>query len=159
MKKILSTLSVLALLVACGKEGGGDSSSLSVTVGPEHISAVSATLRGKANLPNTVPTDLVIGFQYSRSAGILPSNSTTVTEVEADAKYNYTAVISGLEPSTKYYFRSFVRQGGEDTYGDIKEFTTKDVSSLLETLDATEVESPPPFTVSSSPRNIGTRLM
>ena len=112
-----------------------------VTVGTDKLSAVSVVLKGKANLGSSVASDIRIGFQYSKSAGILPSNSTTVDAQDADSDYNYTTVLSVLEPATKYYFRSFVRQNGQDTYGETKEFTTKEISSILETLDATGVES------------------
>ena len=113
----------------------------SVTVEAKNVSAISAVLAGKANLSSTVASDLKVGFQYSKSAGILPSNSTTIEATDADAFYNYTAAITGLAPETKYYFRSFVRQNGQDTYGETMEFTTKDVSSLLETKDASAVEA------------------
>lgn len=113
----------------------------SVTVEANHISAVSAVLAGKANLGSTVANDLKVGFRYSTSAGILPSNSTTVEATDADADYNYTTSITGLNPDTKYYFRSFVLQNGQYTYGETKEFTTKDVASLLETRDASAVEA------------------
>ena len=113
----------------------------SVTVGAEHVSAISVVLKGKANLGTTAASDLKIGFQYSKSAGIMPSNSTTVDAQDADSDYNYTTTITSLEPDTKYYFRSFVRQNGQDTYGETKEFTTKEISSVLETLDATGVEA------------------
>lgn len=113
----------------------------SVTVEANQVSAISAVLAGKANLGSTVASDLKIGFQYSKSAGILPTNSTTVDAEEADANYNFTTGITELEPATKYYFRSFVRQNGQDTYGETKEFTTKDVASLLETNEASDVEA------------------
>ena len=113
----------------------------SVTIEAKNISAVSAVLAGKANLGSTVASDLKVGFQYSKSAGILPSNSTTIEAQDADASYNYTTPVTGLEPATKYYFRSFIRQNGQDTYGETKEFTTKEVTSLLETRDASEVEA------------------
>ena len=113
----------------------------SVTVEAKNVSAISAVLAGKANLSSTVASDLKVGFQYSKSASILPSNSTTIEATDADAFYNYTAAITGLAPETKYYFRSFVRQNGQDTYGETMEFTTKDVSSLLETRDASGVEA------------------
>ena len=113
----------------------------SVTVGAEHISAVSAVLSGKANLESTTSSDLKVGFQYSKSAGILPSNSITIEATDADADYNYTASITGLEPDTKYYFRSFIRQNGQDTYGETKEFTTKALSSMLHTNEATSVSA------------------
>ena len=113
----------------------------SVTIGAEHISAISVVLNGKANLGTTVSSDLKVGFQYSKSAGILPSNSTTVEAMDADANYNYTTSITGLEPSTTYYFRSFVRQNNVDVYGETKSFTTKDVTTLMETKDASDVEA------------------
>ena len=113
----------------------------SVTVGAEHISAVSVILQGKANLGSSVASDLKIGFQYSKSAGIMPSNSTTIDAEDADANYNYTTTVTGLDPDTKYYFRSFVRQNGQDTYGVTKEFTTKALSSMLHTKKATSVSA------------------
>ena len=112
-----------------------------VTVGAEHISAVSVTLKGKANLGSTMSSDLKVGFQYSKSEGILPANSTTVDATEADSDYNYWTVVTGLEPGTTYYFRSFVRQNGMDTYGETKSFTAKELTSMLETLEATGVEA------------------
>ena len=113
----------------------------SVTVETKNVSAISAVLAGRANLSSTVASDLKVGFQYSKSASILPSNSTTIEATDADASYNYTAAITGLDPETKYYFRSFVRQNGQDTYGETMAFTTKDVTSLLETKDASAVEA------------------
>ena len=113
----------------------------SVTVSADHIQVASAVLRGKANLSASVASDLRIGFQYSKSAGILPSNSTTIDAEDADANYNYTTTVTGLDPGTKYYFRSFVHQNSQDIYGETKEFTTKDMASLLETKDASEVEA------------------
>ena len=111
----------------------------SVTIDASHISAISVVLMGKANLESTTSSDLKVGFQYSKSAGILPSNSITVEALDADAAYNYTASITGLEPDTKYYFRSFVRQNGQDTYGETKEFATKELSSMISTVDNTKL--------------------
>ena len=142
----------LSLLFACTPEenngndsgktqDGGNNSSPSVTIGAEHISAISAVLAGKANLGSTVAADLQVGFQYSKSAGILPQNSVSVDAVDVNANYNYSTPITGLDPDTKYYFRSFVRQNGQDTYGETKEFTTKDVASFIETEDASGVDA------------------
>ena len=113
----------------------------SVTVGAEHVSAISVVLRGKANLGTSAASDLKVGFQYSKSAGILPSNSTTVDAEDSDADFNYTTGLTRLEPATTYYFRSFVRQNGQDTYGETKEFTTKGLDSLIDTNDASDVEA------------------
>lgn len=151
MKKFLFALAALSLLIACTPEknsadnnqsGNGEANlAPSVTVEAKKVSAICAVLAGKANLGSTVASDLKVGFQYSKSSGILPSNSTTIEATDADASYNYTAAITGLEPATTYYFRSFVRQNGQDTYGETKEFTTKDVASLIETRDASGVEA------------------
>ena len=146
-KSIVAFLSLALFCAACSPEqnnpngsktGGDDSHSdaPAVTVGVDKLSAISVVLKGKANLPASVAADLKIGFQYSKSAGILPTNSTTVDAEDADADYNYTTGITGLYPETTYYFRSFVRQNGQDTYGETKSFTTP---SLLETLDADNV--------------------
>lgn len=154
MKKCLFALAALSLLFACTPEENGsgdnqpgvsgngkDNLALSVTVDAKNVSAISAVLAGKANLGSTVASDLKVGFQYSKSAGILPSNSTTIEATDADASYNYSTPVTGLEPATKYYFRSFVRQNGQDTYGKTKEFITKDIASLLETRDAAGFEA------------------
>lgn len=120
----LSSFSILVIAACSQEETQGDAKlASSVTVGASHISAISAVLAGKANLGSTVATDLKVGFQYSKSAGILPSNSTTVEASDADADYNYTTSITWLDPATTYYYRSFVRQNGQDTYGETKEFT------------------------------------
>ena len=128
-KKATCLLTVEANLAPC------------VTVGSEHVSTLSAMLKGKANLGNTIASDLRIGFLYSKSAGVLPTNSTLVDADNIDSDYSFSNVITGLDPDTKYYFRSFVRQNGQDTYGETKEFTTKALSELLETLDAKNVEA------------------
>lgn len=146
-KSIVAFLSLALFCAACSPEqnnpngsktGGDDSHSdaPAVTVGVDKLSAISVVLKGKANLPASVAADLKIGFQYSKSAGILPTNSTTVDAEDADADYNYTTGITGLDPETTYYFRSFVRQNGQDTYGETKSFTTP---LLLKTFDADNI--------------------
>ena len=121
-------------------EGGSEpvSTGTSVTVGSEHISAVSVVLKGKANLGPTVSLDLTLGFQYRKDAEQLAP----VTKVYAtgyDWDYNYSVVLTGLEPGTVYSFRSFVTQDGKDTYGETMSFTTKDLASMFGTLDASGV--------------------
>ena len=115
------------------------SSDPSVTVGAEKVSAVSAVLKGKANLSSSASSDLMVGFQYSLSSGILPSNSTTVEAADADAQFNYSTGITGLKPKTTYYYRSILRQNGQDSYGETKSFTTQPLSSMFEAREATEV--------------------
>ena len=112
-----------------------------VTVGSEQVSAVSAVLMGRAILATSAASDLMVGFQYSKSAEVSSENSMTIEASDLDAEYRFSAQITGLVPSTTYYFRSFIRQNGVDTYGETKSFTTKDVASVLETKDATDIEA------------------
>lgn len=112
---------------------------LSLTVGADNISAISVVLKGKASISTS--SYITVGFQYSLSADILLSNSTVVYATNADANYDYSAVVTGLEPETTYFFRSFAFQDGQYTYGETKEFTTKDLKSLLETEDASDIEA------------------
>lgn len=136
---------VTVAVAACGEINNQnevlDNRSLSVTIGADHISAVSAVFNGKVYLGNTVSQALIVGFQYSTSADILPSNSITIKVGEADANNNYSDMVTGLEPATKYYFRSFVRVNGQNAYGETKMFTTKTMASMFATKDATEVDA------------------
>jgi hypothetical protein len=120
MKKYLFVLAAVALLFACKKE----EKTAAITVGVDEITYYSAVLKGKAVLGPTVSADWKVGFQYSTSPGIMPANSTTVEAADADAKYNYSVAIEGLTPETTYYFRAFIRENGQDTYGETKEFKT-----------------------------------
>ena len=113
----------------------------SVTVGADNISAISVVLRGKANLGSTAASDLTMGIMWSENAGVLPSNSTKVEATNMDGDYNYSVNVTGLEPAKTYYYRSYFTQNGQDTYGETKEFKTRDVESLIETIEATSIEA------------------
>ena len=106
----------------------------SVTVGAERISAVNARLKGKANI-ESASADITVGFQFAKAPEDLPFNSTAVVAEDVDAGYNYTAVITGLEPGATYYYRSILGKDGEEFYGETKSFQTKDLASLLSALD------------------------
>ncbi|MBR6346487.1 MAG: Ig-like domain-containing protein [Bacteroidales bacterium] len=138
-------------IITATTEDGGKTATCSITVErnlapseticAEQISAISVILKGKANLGTTVSSDLKVGFQLSKSAGILPSNSITLDAENVQSDYSYSNVIKGLDPATTYYFRSFVRQNNVDTYGETKTFTTKDIVSMLETMNASDVSA------------------
>lgn len=144
MKRILSALAMISLLIACTEEPDPVDLPVepsTVTVGTDHVSAVSVVLKGSASLGTSEPSGLVLGFQYSTTPTILPSGSVTVEATETDGKYNFSTVLTGLEPGTTYYFRSFLRQGGRDYGGEPMEFTTKGLGSMLETGGADEIEA------------------
>ena len=117
----------LALLISCSDENNLSDNILAkesvLTVGVENVTDVGAVLKGKVSI-QTASYDLAMGFQYSTSSGILPSNSIIIIATDVDAQYNFTAVVNNLNPETKYYFRAFVRNNEKEEYGETKEFTT-----------------------------------
>ena len=137
---------ITATAVSSGKKASckitvKENLSPSVTIGITNLSCVSVVLMGKANLPSTVASDLTMGMMWSKSSGVLPSNSTKIEAKNMDKDYNYSVSLSGLDPETMYYYRSYVTQNGVDTYGETKEFTTKAIASTIETLAATDISS------------------
>ena len=139
MKRIILELVIVASLFSCTKDKPKAAPSL--TVGADNYSAISVVLKGKAKLEPPIASDLTVGFQYSKSAGILPSNSISVEAAEVTADYNYSTCITGLTPATTYYYRSYIRQNGQDAYGETMSFMTKDVSSLIKTLSASDIKA------------------
>ena len=109
----------------------------SVTVGAEHISAVSVVLKGEANLDAQMSSDMTMGIMWSENSGVLPSNSTKIEAKDIDAKegsttsYCYSVNLTGLDPEKTYYFRSYVTQNSQDTYGETKSFTAKSLIAAV----------------------------
>ena len=140
LSKISFFAAAVLLLFACspGKidpEPGPEPEDVrSITVGAESISAVGAVMKGKAEI-NTESGSVMFGFQYCTLDGSTTSPVLTVLSNDVDKNYNYSASLSSLEPNTTYKFWSFVRQNGKDSYGEPKEFTTKDISSVISTLE------------------------
>ena len=104
-----------------------------------HISCRNANLSGKANVPQTTSTNLSFGVLYSTSSGVLLGSATLLEAKEFDADYNYTIDTGVLEPETIYYYRSYIIQNDEVEYGETKSFKTLALSSMLQTLDASDV--------------------
>ena len=140
-------LSSIFLFPSCEKEKGGDDeggkeeiiSPSSVTVGSERVTAFGAILKGQSDLgkPAEKPTEM--GIIWSTEKDFVSKNSTKVKATEIDRDNNFNIEVSSLDPGTKYYFRSYLTIKGTDIHGDIKEFTTKEMSSIFSTLDADEV--------------------
>ena len=141
MKRLLYLSIILILMPSCENadstmSGNTESSS---TMDATNVSCVSAIISSKANLGKTVASDLMMGIMYSESSGVLPSTATIVEATEIDAKYNYSITVAGLKPNTTYYYRSYIYQNGMYTYGQTKSFTTKPLSSMLQTAEATSI--------------------
>lgn len=110
-----------------------------VTGAATHISCRNAEISGKANLPGTTSTDLSFGVLYSTSSGVLIGSATQIEARSFNSDYNYTVNTEVLEPETTYYYRSYIIQDKEISYGELKSFTTLAVSSMIQTLDATDI--------------------
>ena len=106
-----------------------------------HISCRNAVLAGKANLPANTSTDLKIGILYATSEGVLFGSATAIEAKSFDGEFNYSIVTDILEPETTYYYRGYILQKNEITYGDTKSFTTLPVSSMIETGEVTDIEA------------------
>ena len=110
-----------------------------VTGEATHISCRNAMLSGKANLSQTTSTNLSFGVLYSTSSGVLLGSSTQLEAKDYDASFNFSIDTGVLEPETTYYYRSYIIQNDEVEYGETKSFKTMAVSSMIQTLDASDV--------------------
>lgn len=104
-----------------------------------HISCRNAVITGHVNLPAKTSSDLKMGVLYSTSSGVLFGSSTAIEATALDADYRYSITTDALQPETIYYYRSYILQNNEVTYGDTKSFATLPVSSMIKTEDATEI--------------------
>ena len=104
-----------------------------------HISCRNAKISGMVTLPKNTATNLSFGVLYSTSSGVLLGSATQLEAKECDADYNYTIYTGVLEPETTYYYRSYIIHNDEVEYGETKSFKTLAVSSMIQTLDASDV--------------------
>lgn len=85
------------------------------------IGAASATLNGNLTTLGSV-TPVAVSFQYGTSPG---SYTWETPAVNRTATGTFNAVLTGLSPGTKYYFRArAVPSGGTAVYGSELNFTT-----------------------------------
>lgn len=130
MKKCLFALAALSLLFACTPEnnnngGGGQNNQDELTVTGEalEITDYSAALTGYANLPLELG-DAEMGIMYDKVKSFEVAKKVVATGLDGNNKFTVTA--TGLEPSTTYYFKSYVQNGMAVKYGAVKSFTTKE---------------------------------
>lgn len=129
----------MAITLSCDRE---PSYSIGAATGTAtHISCRSAEIAGKAILSGISSDDLNFGVLYSTSSNVIIGSSTQIEARSSDSECNYSVNTDVLEPETKYYYRSYVSMSGEIVYGDIKSFKTLAVSSMIQTLDVTEINT------------------
>ena len=110
-----------------------------VTGEATHISCRNARLSGKVTLSQNTATNLSFGVLYSTSSGIIIGSATPLEAKDYDASFNFSIDTGVFEPETTYYYRSYVILNDEVSYGEIKSFKTLAVSSMIQTLDASDV--------------------
>lgn len=87
----------------------------------------SATIEGYANnVRDNEAGDLRIGIIYCTEGTPSKSNGTqmTVTKSQVASDGKYAISLTGLGPSTTYYYRSYIYQSGLWFYGKVRSFTT-----------------------------------
>lgn len=143
MKKLvcLASLALLFGSIACtpdnkNNEGDGETRNnpeeLTITGEVMDVTEYSATLTGFANLPFELG-DAEVGIMYDKAQSFEAAKKVVATGLDGNNKFTVTA--TGLEPSTTYYFKSYVQNGMAVKYGAVKSFTTKESTSPAGTVD------------------------
>lgn len=138
----LSALAALSLFFACTREnnnGGGSQNNpeeLTITGDALDVTDCSATLTGYANLPFELG-DAEVGIMYDKVKSFEAAKKVVATGLDGNNKFTVTA--TGLEPSTTYFFKSYVQNGMAVKYGAVKSFTTQAQRVTRITLDKTSL--------------------
>jgi hypothetical protein len=134
MRKVISALAALSVLLACNPEdnpGGNDnpdSLSLSVTTGDAfEIEQSSAKLSGASVISNAKASNGVAFFNYGTNADGISTNGKKIDAGSIPSNGgDFSVSITGLEPATTYYYAASVTIDGKTTTGATKSFITKD---------------------------------
>ena len=101
------------------------------------VSTSSATLNATVNA-NFV--DTTVAFSYATTADLSGATvAVTGTPVTGATDKTSTAVLTGLKPGTKYYYRASATNSNGTSTGEIKNFTTTGARPTVATIEATLV--------------------
>jgi len=95
-----------------------------LTLSATGLSAFGAQMRGE--LPDTSTGGLAVsskGFRWSTTAGFVPASGQDLAS-QASAGTGYSAQLTGLSPSSMYYFRAYAVNALGTGYGQELSFTT-----------------------------------
>ncbi len=104
-----------------------------------NISCRNAVISGTAKLPKEGSEGLSFGIMYSANLEFPEASTVRIAAESTDADNNFSIVTETLEPETTYYYRGFVSEGGETVLGEVKSFKTLPLSSMIQTLDPSEL--------------------
>ncbi len=128
----LSTFALLFAFVTCtpedknnGGNGGNQNNPEKLTITGDALDVTdhSAMLTGYANLPFELG-DAEVGIMYDKSQSF--ADVTKVVATGLDGNNKFTVMVISLEPSTTYYYKSYVQNGMTLKCGDVKSFTTNE---------------------------------
>ena len=129
MKRFVLMFAAFGLLFACtpdnNSNGGNQNKSEELTTTGEalEVTDFSATLTGYANLPFELG-DAEVGIMYDKVQSFESAKKAVATGLDGNNKFTVTA--TGLEPSTTYYYKSYVQNGMAIKYGSVKTLSTSD---------------------------------
>ena len=98
-----------------------------VSIVESSITATTAAISGRvSNLSDSDKSCLEFGVSYSTSSSGLKSSSSVKESVTLLSDGSFSVTLENLSINTKYYYCSYVKQNGNYTYGETKDFTTSD---------------------------------
>lgn len=140
MKRAVFFAVFALLLFSCDKENKVnpqeqiESGDPVVTAEAAEVTMNSAILYGYLN-PEFLLVGGENGFIISTSSTPSLDNGQKVVSSEVDKNGKYFVRVSGLTPSTTYYYKAFLNIGTTNLVGEIKSFTTKQVVFVFEAVD------------------------
>jgi hypothetical protein len=119
--------------VNAAASGAGVNTMPSVTTGAASaITQTTATAAGSITATGCTPVT-AYGIEYSTISGFTPGTGTPVASTNLAAG-NFSSALSGLVPSTNYFYRAYATNGGGTAYGAEQSFTS---ASLNPTINVT----------------------
>lgn len=109
-----------------------------ITGAADNLTEKSVSLQGSVN-PTSDMQDVLMGVLYSLNSSPNIENS---KKVKADNANNnsFTIELDNLSSTTTYYYKTYIQYNGEQyRFGEIKSFTTKEVSATVSTTKASNI--------------------
>lgn len=118
-----------------------DEDEVTVTGQVTNIAPYSATIFSWANVLDNYSSDIQIGVIYCTTGTPNKNNgerrNISKSSINSDASFYIN--VTGLAPSTTYYYRSYVYMSGMWFYGQIKSFTTEKSVFYLNSGEASKI--------------------